>query len=558
VRKNGKDVQVRAIWSQLDVIKQRIGDRKPSLGHTPGLIGPKGAIAVAMDKAQKAGTIIHDDMINTLAKGIARDLSRNENVRFAFSVSTAEQYKNELVAALEAQGAPKDDESIREIAHLAYEQGVASACGIQLGECEYKPDTENSRYTGQNRVSEVGSFTMGGIRYEPTQQYGHDSSPSVVTRFEPVGGGTPVILKLLRAEQTGTTKAGDIQEMTNEAAMLRHMHHSSPEHAGRLENVLRLPDGRLALVMEYEPNGDVHGLMRKLATDKSIYLGQAKTIRCTLARDILEAAAAMEEAGINHSDIKGPNFMINAKGKARLADFGTARFGALRKMTKRFQNMTWNAPEARLQADALPKADAAKAAAIKSKFKAQIEKLEDDFKNQLDVQFKGQKGSKASLARDALLNRFEREHLAPLRAQAKQAEQAALPSFNLDAKAGDRWSLGTVLWEIYSGTALFDIDHATMTKWGCKTAEAATDMAHDQFLAMSPGAKAKFLFGRPGLEVPPDIQDVILSLLENDPAKRMSPRDALTKGVFNDISVGSKAVRTLLIDVAKGKSPAKA
>lgn len=557
VRKSGKDAQVRSIMSQLDVIKQRIGNREPSLGHTPGLIGPKGAIAVAIGNAQKAGTIVQNDMIETLAKGIARDLSRNEDVRFAFSVSTTEQYKNELVAALEAQGAPKDDEGIREIAHLAYEEGVARACGIRLGEHEHKPDIENGKFTGQQRVSKVGSFEMGGVEYKPVKEYGNDSSPSVVMQFEPVGGGTPVILKMLRAEQTGTTKAGDIQEMTNEAVMLRHMHRSAPEHAGRLDNVLRLPDGRFALVMEYEPNGDVHGLVRKLATDKNIHPGQAETIRRTLVKDLLEAAAAMEDAGINHTDIKGPNFMIGAKGKARLADFGTARFGALRKMFKPFENMTWNAPEAKSQAYALPKVDPAKVAAVQASFK-KIEKLEDDFEKQLAVQLKGLKGSELALKGDALRARYERDTLAPLRVQANQAAQAALPSFNFNARAGDRWSLGTVIWEVYAGTALFDVDHATMAKWGCMTPDTATKMAHDKFLAMSPDEKANFLFGRPGMpEVPPDIQDVILSLLGKDPAKRMSPKDAVKMGVFKDVAVGSPRVRELLIQVSTGKAPGK-
>ena len=100
------------------------------------------------------------------------------------------------------------------------------------------------------------------------------------------------------------------------------------------EKAIRLPDGRLAIVMEYAPYGDLEFINAELkARQKDV-----------LAYDILKDLVFKESAEVTHQDIKGPNILINKHGKAVLADWGTGNLVDIAPIPP-VDNLIWRDPE---------------------------------------------------------------------------------------------------------------------------------------------------------------------------------------------------------------------
>ena len=80
-----------------------------------------------------------------------------------------------------------------------------------------------------------------------------------------------------------------------------------------------LPDGRLALIMEYVSGSDLRELMR--STGGVIPAERA----VKWMADVCDGMNAASEQGIIHRDLKPANILIDTKNGALVADFGLAR-----------------------------------------------------------------------------------------------------------------------------------------------------------------------------------------------------------------------------------------
>lgn len=462
----------------------------PSLPDVPGLAGPKGAIQQALDGAKNAGVLDLDVMRTTLTKALADGLVQaGSDMTMKFSVSDGRNFKAQLAAIFKAEGVDVSTPDFVAMVDGIYNDGVVGSSPIdcKMGE-EYDADGKS---TGRDRVEKVNAFTVGGRQYKLKQDF-NTAGPAAVglyTRVDTNNKEHVLVLKYLKPYSTGNTPLKQFEEFANEAKAHKIANDRAPGSFGKLEHAILMPDGRLALAMEFAPHGDLYKAIQKLHADSNngtVPARFAEDIRQTMARDTLEALYALQQlAGLNHTDLKGANLFINAQGKAQIADWGTAQEGDARHLEHNFENMIWNDPLATQAFEAL-----------------------------------GKTPGKATGA-------------------------------DISGFAADKWSIGTVLWEIYAGKPLFDHPGAGP---GAMEAVSAKQAA---FLAMKLEERRDFLFNiqkRPGMApVPADLQDIILSLLDGDASRRMNADEALGKPMFHsNPNLGSQNVRDHLC----GRTPA--
>jgi serine/threonine-protein kinase len=113
------------------------------------------------------------------------------------------------------------------------------------------------------------------------------------------------------------------------------------------------------LVEEYVEGGDLRVLLREgpVAPERAV----------AITKDILTGLAALHGAGIVHRDLKPANVLLDAQGRAKIADFGIARFPAeslLGTAAVPAGTLAYMAPEQVADKPATPASDVYAAAAI--------------------------------------------------------------------------------------------------------------------------------------------------------------------------------------------------
>jgi eukaryotic-like serine/threonine-protein kinase len=134
-----------------------------------------------------------------------------------------------------------------------------------------------------------------------------------VYRADDLKLGQPVALKFLPPGFDSNVER--LQLFLGEVRTARQVSHT---------NVCRLydageADGHHFLSMEYVDGEDLASLLRRIG-----HLPKDKAIQ--IARQLCAGLAASHEIGVLHRDLKPANVMIDGRGRARITDFGLARF----------------------------------------------------------------------------------------------------------------------------------------------------------------------------------------------------------------------------------------
>ncbi len=158
-----------------------------------------------------------------------------------------------------------------------------------------------------------------GDRYELVREIGRGGY-SVVFFAQDRSLGTDVAVKLLVPPPAVAHQARE--RMRREARAVRGLTHPN---IVALHDFLE-QDGWNFLVMEYVDGPDLSAVVERegaLSVDRAARIG----------RDVAEALAAAHRKGILHRDVKPHNVLVDAEGRGRLADFGSARLEGQATMT---------------------------------------------------------------------------------------------------------------------------------------------------------------------------------------------------------------------------------
>jgi serine/threonine protein kinase len=158
----------------------------------------------------------------------------------------------------------------------------------------------------------LSSGTLITDRYRIIRHLG-SGGMGIVYEAEDLKLNVTVALKFLRAEDTGNHRR--LELFLNEVRLARQITHPN---VCRIFDVGEVGD-RHFISMEHVEGEDLASQLRRigrLPTDKAL----------SIAVEICRGLEAAHERGILHGDLKPSNLMIDAHGRAKIMDFGLAKF----------------------------------------------------------------------------------------------------------------------------------------------------------------------------------------------------------------------------------------
>ena len=149
-------------------------------------------------------------------------------------------------------------------------------------------------------------------RFRLLQRLGEGAQATVWLAHDPLLD-REVAVKLLKAQFVDTSEPGTVDEWLHEARAVSRLTHPNIVPVFEADT----QGGRSYLVFEYVSGGT---LSQRLRAGPRPTAAEA----VTLMLGVLDGLAAAHAAGIVHRDLKPSNILLDARGRARVMDFGIA------------------------------------------------------------------------------------------------------------------------------------------------------------------------------------------------------------------------------------------
>ncbi|MGJ0506512.1 MAG: protein kinase domain-containing protein [Methylocystis sp.] len=398
----------------------------------------------------------------------------------------------------------------------------------------------------QNRQIDDNTLLIGGKTYTKATDERHPDGKIGVGGFADVylyqrqkddGSVEKIAVKFSRPSPDEGELDQQLEEFGHEVLVHKAAVESGSPNIIGLEGGLRTADGRIAIALEFAPNGDLFGMIDKLkdaVAANRISPQAAAAVRLTLLRDMAIGVAALERQGILNGDAKPPNVLIGLNGEAKIADLGTAQVASsyVLENSNRVDNPRWLAPEVLAAQDSIKTIEGLQNWDLRRLAKSATEKVLDAV------------GMPAGTPLIKLEKRMISHLLSPLVDSQKQRVSAG-------AK-GDAWALGMTGFNLLYGQES-PIDSA----FNSDVQKGVLDFGRN--------ADNRAISGAGGFAAPSGFgaeDDLINNLLHPDPEQRLSAQEALGHRAFAAPGVGSPQARELIValmkDDAEGMAQASA
>lgn len=388
----------------------------------------------------------------------------------------------------------------------------------------------------QNRQIDENTLRIGGNTYSKVTDERHPDGKIGVGGFADVylyqrqkddGSFEKIAVKFSRPTRDDSELDKQLEEFGHEVLVHKAAVQSGSSNIIGLEGGLRTADGRIAISLEFAPNGDMFGAIEKLkdaVAANGISPQAAAAVRLTLLQDMANGIAALERQGILNGDAKPPNVLIGLNGEAKIADLGTAQVSSsyVLENSNRIDNPRWLAPEVLAAQDKIRTIDNLRSWDLRALAKSASEKVLDAI------------GMPAGKSLTKLEKRMIEHLLSPLVDSRKQEVAAG-------AK-GDAWALGMTGFNLlYGKQSPIDSDFNSEVQKGVIEFGRNAD---NRAISNTGGFAAPSGFGAE--------EDLVNNLLHPDPEQRLSAQEALGHRAFKTQGVGSQEARDLIVALMKG------
>jgi serine/threonine protein kinase len=290
-----------------------------------------------------AGEGDHELLAQALAQQLKNVLKTSDAAtRRSFALSKGAQIRQQMFIALAGEmetGADLD--ALLDAVNSGYDMAVCTEASL--------PDTDP-------RLIPLPTWCVGndGKKYEFEKELVPGAMGKVATYR---CGDEKFVLKRVSANTIGANKLQDNFDATVQETLVQMAANEASDKTMKLIDVVRLPDGGLAMVLEFAPNGNLEEkLMPQLTAEERLAQMEAFKPDGVVAVPIkykpedeaeivrvLEAMDELHKAGITHRDMK-PQNVFGGKNGALVGDFGTGCIGEMGPVPEEVQTLNWCHP----------------------------------------------------------------------------------------------------------------------------------------------------------------------------------------------------------------------